>query len=263
MSLRALVTGGSSGIGRATAELLASKGIEVGVLAHDDCGVDEVVNAIAAKGNRAFGLCIDLAVEANVVGLFDRIEAEYGPVDILVNVAGIGLQADVVETEIVDLNRLFAVNYFAAVILSRDAMKCMAGRGRGHIISVSSASAKRALPGMSTYASTKAALHAFSQALRIEARDRGVHVTEVLPMTVRTPFFENAENRSPVPYSLSDAGLVSTPESVAEHIWNAIRRPVDEVYTSRLARLALAIDAAFPSILNRILVVNRRKRLGR
>jgi short-subunit dehydrogenase len=264
MSLRALVTGGSSGIGRATAELLASKGIDVGVLAHDALGVDDVVRGITEEGGSAFGLCVDLAIQQNVVGLYDRIEAERGPIDILVNVAGIGLQADVVETRIEDLNRLFAVNFFAAAILSGDAMKSMPSRGGGNIISVSSASARRALPGMSTYSSTKAALHAFSQALRIEGNDLGVHVTEVLPMSVKTPFFESAVNRSTMPYKSEGVALMtSTPEDVAACVWRAIRRPVAEIYTSRLARFVLALDAAIPSVFDKVLVSVRRKRLGR
>lgn len=262
MGLRALVTGGSSGIGRATAELLAGNGWEVGVLADHSDGIETTLQAIRAKGGKAFGVCVDLSVQENVTGLFDRIEVEYGPVDILVNVAGIGLQADIVETQLYDLNRLFAVNYFAAVILSRDALKSMSTRGRGHIVVVSSAAARRALPGLSTYSSTKAALHAFSQALRIEGRDCGVRVTELLPMSVRTPFFEKAVNRSSIPYSAEGITLITTPEAVARQIWNAIRRPASEIYTSAIARLVLAIDAVVPAIFDAVLVSNRRNRFN-
>lgn len=260
MGLRALVTGGSSGIGRATAELLASKGIEVGLLA-DHHTVDEVADAIRSTGGKAFSICIDLSVEGNVVGLIDSIEEEHGPVDILVNVAGIGMQADVLETRVSDLNRMFSVNYFAAAILCRDALRHMSTRGSGHIVNVTSAAARRALPGLSTYASTKAALHAFSQALRIEARDHGVRVAEILPMSVRTPFFEKAVNRSVHPYSTEGITIITTPEAVARQIWNAIRRPAAETYTSWIARLVLAIDAAFPSLFDAVLLSNRRKRL--
>jgi len=263
MGLRALVTGGSSGIGRATAELLASKGIEVGVLAHDFAGVEEVVHGILAKGQAAFGITLDLGIQADVVGLFERIEAERGPIDILVNVAGVGLQADVVETTVDDLNQLFAVNFFSAAILSRAAMISMSARGKGNIVNISSASARRALPGMSTYASTKAAMHAFSQALRIEGWDRGVYVTEVLPMSVRTPFFDSATNRSSVPYSAEGTAFMTTPEAVAGYVWRAIRRPIGEMYTSSTARLVLAIDAAIPWLFDKILVWGRRKRFER
>ena len=260
--LRALVTGGSSGIGRATAELLASQGIEVGVLAHDFPGVEEVVHLIKSRGQEAFGITMDLSNQPEVVDLIERVEAERGPIDILVNVAGVGMQADVVETEISDLNRLFAINCIAPMILCRSAMKSMSARGKGNIVNISSASARRALPGMSTYASTKAALHAFSQALRIEGRDKGVYVSEVLPMSVKTPFFDAATNRSSVPYSSEGIAIISTPQDVAKCVLRAIRRPSAEIYTSQLARLALAIDAAVPSIFDWILVRERRKRFS-
>lgn len=248
---RALITGATSGIGLATAKLLARDGMEIGVLAEDPLQVEETVHALRWAGGKAFPADADLSRREQVAGLIDRLESRSGPVDILVNSAGIGLQADVAETSEADLRLLFEVNFLAMALLSRDAFRRMAERGGGHIINVSSAGARRALPGLGIYAATKAAMHAFSQALRVEGKAAGVHVTEILPMSVRTPFFRNARNHAARPY---EAGFWSTsPERVAACILRAIRHPVPEVYTSLLSRFALSVDAMNPRWLDAVL----------
>jgi short-subunit dehydrogenase len=254
---RALVTGATSGIGRATAELLAAKGIEIGVLAESPNLVDSTVQALRDAGGKAFPVYADLSLQGDVSGLIDRIEADRGPVDLLVNNAGIGMQADILEVRNEDLRLLFDVNYFAMVNLSRDVLHHMARRRHGYIINVSSTAARRGLPGMGIYASTKAAMHTFTQALRVEGRASGVHVVEILPMSVRTPFFNNAVNRSPQAYE--SGSFVISPEMVAKRILKAIRRPVPEIYTSTLSRIILALDAMNPKWFDAILLARRRK----
>ncbi|MBW3622315.1 MAG: SDR family NAD(P)-dependent oxidoreductase [Armatimonadetes bacterium] len=254
---RALITGASSGIGRATAELFALKGVEVGILAEIPEQVEEAVRSINDLGGRAFPVHADLSRPEDVEDRIHQVEAEHGPVDVLVNNAGIGLQGEIVESRPEDLRLLFEVNFFAMATLSREAFGLMAKRGGGHIINVSSASAKRALPGLGIYAATKAAMHAFSQALRIEGKSVGVHVTEILPMSVRTPFFDNARNRSERPYEISS--FSTTPEVVAEKIYRAVRHPAPEVYTSTLSRIALGLDSLFPKLMDTILARRHRK----
>jgi short-subunit dehydrogenase len=252
---RALITGATSGIGRATAERFIRNHIEVGILAENPAQVEQTVEALRSEGGRAFGVHADLSQPEAVEGLIPKIEAEHGPLDLLVNNAGLGLQGDVTETHQGDVRLLFEINFFSMVTLSRDAFRVMAERGRGHIINISSASAKRALPGLGIYASTKAAMHAFSQALRIEGKGVGVEVTEILPMSVRTPFFQNACNRSEKSYSAG--GWSITPEELAERILKAAYRPVPEIYTSALARIAFAFDALSPHWLDAILIRRR------
>jgi short-subunit dehydrogenase len=260
MSIRAVVTGGSSGIGRATVDLLAKHGYDVGVLSNDVVGVDGTVRAVRQDGGKAFPVHFDLGVVADCEGLVGRLEDEHGPIDLLVNCAGIGLQSDVVETELTDVTTLASVNYLATIVLCRDALRAMATRRKGHIINVTSLVAHRALPGLSIYASTKAGVHGFTQALRIEARDVGVHVTEVLPMSVRTPFFDQATNRSRTPYGPGRYSHPITPERLAELIWRAIQKPVAEVYTSGFSRIYSVLDAMAPSLLDSVLTRERRRR---
>lgn len=256
---RAIITGATSGIGRACAFRFAAEGFEVGVLAERSEQVCETVQALQQSGACAFPVHADLRRPEQVHGLIDRVEAELGPIDVLINSAGVGLQATALEIREDDLRFLFEVNYFAMVTASLDAFRRMSERRTGHIVNISSCAARRGIPGMAAYASTKASMHVFTQALRVEGMSCGVHVTEVLPMTVRTPFFHNAVNRSKSTYEGS--GFSVTPERVANLVWRAYRHPKAEVYTSALARLALAIDGAWPGILDRI-VSRRRRRSG-
>lgn len=254
----ALITGATSGIGKAVAERLGCAGYDVGILAENPALVQETASELRTQRICAFPFPADLSKPEQVRGLIDRFEAEIGPLEVLVNNAGIGLQAATLEIREEDMRLLFEVNFFAMVTLSRDAFRHMAARRHGHILNVSSCAARRGLPGMSLYASTKAAMHAFSQALRVDGRVAGVHVTEILPMSVHTPFFENARNRSGKPYAGS--GYLSvTPERVAELIEKALHRPRPEIYTSRLARFALALDGFTPGLLDAILTSQQKK----
>src|SRR5258706_8538183 len=124
----------------------------------------------------------------------------------------------------------------------------MAQRGDGHIINVSSVSAKRGLPRLNAYTASKGALHAFTQSLRIEARPLGVQVSEVLPISTDTGFFEKATNLHEADYG--PGGKMHSAEQVAKLIVRCARRPVAEVYPSRIVTAALALEALMPNVVD-------------
>jgi short-subunit dehydrogenase len=248
---RALVTGAAAGIGRATALALAGEGVALEAVDRDAAGLEALAEVVHAAGGRARSRVVDLSRPDEVEPLVGRLEREAGPIDLLVNVAGIGLQASVLEMTPDDLRRLFEVNFFAAAALCREALRAMSARRSGHIINVSSAAARRGLPGLGAYAATKGALHTFTQALRLEARRSGVAVTEVLPISTRTRFFQAATNRAARPYTA--AGWMQTPEYVAERIVACARRPVAELHTTPVLRPIFALDALAPNLVERLI----------
>ncbi|MBI3925377.1 MAG: SDR family NAD(P)-dependent oxidoreductase [Armatimonadetes bacterium] len=241
----AIVTGGSSGIGRALSLLLSRRGVSVGVVSNVPQELAEVDELITGQGGRCKTMYADLSRPEEVAAVFPEMEGALGPVDTLVNNAGIGMHKTLLETDDAHFRRLFEVNFFAVVALSREALQRMGARGRGHIVNVSSASARRGLARMTAYSASKAAMHGFSQALRLEAFRQGVHVSEVLPISVATPFFRAANYRP--------QGWVQTPEQVAETIVRVLERGTPEVCTSRWTRLALALDAFAPNLVARLL----------
>ncbi|MGE0490318.1 MAG: SDR family NAD(P)-dependent oxidoreductase [Vulcanimicrobiota bacterium] len=241
----ALITGASSGIGKEVALNLAAKGTRVAIVSNVPDELAAVLDEIESKGGNAIALEADLGDLDQVSTLVPESERALGPLDILVNNAGIGLHKTLLESTDAEFDLLFRVNFFATVRLCRDALTSMAGRGRGSIVNVSSASGRRALSRMTAYASTKGAMHALSQALRLEAAPLGVAVTEVLPISVATPFFSAAGYRP--------KGLVQTPQWVAQQVVVGILTGRAEVYPSRLSQLALALDGLFPNLVARAL----------
>lgn len=243
---RILITGASAGIGKAVALRLSRHGARLALISNQPAELEALAGQLGA-----FWLEVDLAEPAQLEGLVERVEAAIGPLDVLINNAGIGFHATLLETPPDRLQRVFQVNFFSPVELCRQALTSMSRRRRGQLMNVTSASARRGLARMSAYAPSKGALHVFSQVLRLEAARHGVQVTEVLPISVRTDFFAASENRSGRDYR--PRGLVHTPEQLAACIHRAVLRPVPEVYPSFLSRLGFMFETAFPNLTARLL----------
>jgi len=180
-----LVTGGSRGIGAATARLAAGRGYTVCVnYRQNRAAADEVVAAIAAAGGTAIAAGADVASEAEVVRLFEKVTAELGPIRVLVNNAGIlERQARVDEMDAARLDRVFATNVRGAFICAREAVRRMStahGGAGGAIVNVSSRAAQLGAPGEYVdYAASKAALDALTIGLAREVAGEGIRVNGV------------------------------------------------------------------------------------
>ena len=245
----ALITGASSGIGLSTARRLIERGHQVLLLSYDE---PELLQACAQLGSRAVPVLCDLSFPDQVDGLWTRLEESQGPIEILINNAGIGHHAEVVDTDIATMRRLFEVNFFAAASLCRQAMRAMQARRHGHILNLTSAAARRSLPRIGAYGASKAALHGLTQSLRLEAEGSGVRISEVLPISVTTPFFQRAGYRP--------RGLTQTPESVAEQILLCLDRNQAERTTHWPTALGFALDALFPNWVAALLARRYRKK---
>ena len=206
----ALVTGASSGIGRAFALELARRGCQVVAVARRQ----ERLEALAAEapGDAVEVLVADLLTPEGLGVVEDRLSDRSRPVDLLVNNAGIGGSGPFVRQDVDHHERVVQLNVLAPVRLTGAALPRMVERGRGGIVNVSSIAGVQAVPYLATYASSKAFLATFSQSLHEEVRHLGVTVVALLPGEVRTEFHDsNALDRSSVP----EAAWLS-PEEVAE-----------------------------------------------
>jgi NAD(P)-dependent dehydrogenase (short-subunit alcohol dehydrogenase family) len=179
----ALVTGATSGIGRAVAIALAAYGADVLIHGRDAERGAEVVQAIVDAGGRARFLAADLTVTADAQRLADAA----GDVDILVNNAGISLWAPTGALALDGYDKMFDGNVRAPFVLVATLAPKMAARGRGAIVSISSMAGDIGMPGGAAYGATKAALEAMTRAWAAELGGRGVRVNAVAPGPVYTP----------------------------------------------------------------------------
>jgi 3-oxoacyl-[acyl-carrier protein] reductase len=189
----ALVTGASSGIGAATAVTLADLGAKVALSYHRNRdGAEGTRDRILAAGGAAIALGADVRRTEDIRALVDRTASQLGPIDILVNNAG-SLVARFAILEITEerLNEILALNFTSAVLASRAVAGSMIERRRGAIINVVSiAGHSGGGPGASLYASSKAALTAFTKGLAKELAPQGIRVNAVSPGVIDTPFHE-------------------------------------------------------------------------
>jgi 3-oxoacyl-[acyl-carrier protein] reductase len=181
---KVLVTGGSSGIGYSTAQLLRDRGADVAI-----CGrkADAVEQAAAELG--ALGIVADVSREDDVVRMVQRVVAELGGYNVLINNAGFGSWAPLVETKADDFRRVWETNVFGAMLVARESARHFVKQNAGNIINISSTSGKRAGAGGSIYASTKFAVNGLTESWRAELRKNNIRVMQVNPSEVQTNFF--------------------------------------------------------------------------
>lgn len=180
----ALVTGGSSGIGFATAQALIAGGAKVAI-----CGRDKEKLERAARELGALAIHADVAVERDVAGMVRRVVDEFGDYNVLVNNAGYGAFAPLLDTSLEEMQRLYATNVFGAMLAARESARHFVSKQYGNIVNVASSAALRGFAGGTAYASSKFALHGLTECWRAELRKSNVRVMQVNPSEVQTEFF--------------------------------------------------------------------------
>jgi NAD(P)-dependent dehydrogenase (short-subunit alcohol dehydrogenase family) len=230
---RAIVTGAASGIGRATALLLAREGAAVVAADLDEAGAAEVVAAIEAEGGRALAVRCDVTVEADCRRLVEAAVASFGRLDVLVNAAGIIRRTSVVETPEDEWDRVMAVNVKSVYLVGRQAIPAMARGGGGAIVNVGSGWGLKGGPRAASYCASKGAVVNLTRAMAIDHGPQGIRVNCVCPGDTDTPLLR------------SEAEQLG--EDVAAFLASSAERPIARLGTpedTARAVLYLASDAA-------------------
>jgi dehydrogenase/reductase SDR family member 7B len=185
-----LVTGASSGIGRATAERLADFGCRLALAARDRDRLDEVAGIVIRRGGQAEVLVTDVTDAAQVARAVERTVERFGRLDIAIASAGLSLRAYFENTCLDALERVMRVNFFGTLYTAHHALPHLI-RSKGSLVGLSSLTGKRGIPQYALYGASKFAVQGLFESLRLEVARHGVHVGVVAPAFVGTPLRQN------------------------------------------------------------------------
>jgi uncharacterized protein len=243
---RALVTGGSSGIGAATALALAARGAAVSLIARNQARLDGVAARVRAAGGRAETYAADLADSDQVRRAARSVIERMGVPDILINNAGAGRWLPIEETSADDLAAMVAVPFLAAFNLTRELLPGFRTRGSGHIVNVGSVGSFMAWPSAAGYIATRWAMRGFTEALRAEVDGTGIGVSLAAFAQVSSDFWDhNPGSRERLPAAAGRLRTL-TPEEAAAGIVRAVERDKRLVLRPRALYALTAFSALFP-----------------
>jgi short-subunit dehydrogenase len=241
------ITGASSGIGEGLAHHAARRGAKLILTARRESELERVRQSLP-QPDRAAVLPLDLAQLPDPEAAAKKAEGFFGPIDVLVNNAGISQRTLLLETSMTAYRRILEVDFFAPVALTRALLPGMLDRGGGHVVVVSSVLGKAALMRRTGYAAAKHALHGFYDCARVELGDKGIRFTLACPGFVNTNVSVNALTGDGTPWGQKDKeiGEGMDPGACAERIWQAVENDELEVIIAGKERIAVWIKRFLP-----------------
>jgi NAD(P)-dependent dehydrogenase (short-subunit alcohol dehydrogenase family) len=229
------ITGGAQGIGKATAKALTAKGARVAI---GDLDLELAEKTAAELGIGAIALPLDVTDRASFESFLDETEKQLGPLDVIVNNAGIMPVTPFVEESEASTRRQVDINLHGVITGSQLAIERMLPRRSGHIVNIASSAGKAGVPGIATYSATKHAVVGLCEALRAELRDTGIEFSCVMPVPVNTQLMEG----------VSDQRAVKRvePEDVANEIVEALELLRFDVFVPRSLKATVTASGLLP-----------------
>ncbi|MFD2720773.1 SDR family NAD(P)-dependent oxidoreductase [Hymenobacter monticola] len=258
-----LITGGSRGLGLVLARQAVAEGARVAICARDEAELararQDLLMAGAAEAD-VLTVARDITNETEVRTMVAEVESRLGPVDVLINNAGIIVGGPLDNMDLRDFEDSMAVHFWAPLHAMQAVLPSMRRRGAGRIVNISSLGGKVALPHMAPYSASKFALVGLSEGFRAELRQHGVSVTTVCPGLLRTGSPDHAivkgqHEKEFAWFSIADSlpGFTLSAEQAARQIWNACRRGDGEIILSLPAKFLAAFHGLLPGTTTDIL----------
>jgi NAD(P)-dependent dehydrogenase (short-subunit alcohol dehydrogenase family) len=245
-----MITGASAGIGRATAQAFAKRGAKIGLLARGREGLEGAKREVEKLGGRGLILIADVADDKAVEAAAEKLENEFGPIDIWINDAMVSVFSPVMEMTPDEYRRVTEVTYLGYVWGTQAALRRMRPRNRGVIVQVGSALAYRGIPLQSAYCAAKFAIRGFTDALRCELihDKKDIHVCIVEMPAINTPQFGWVKNK--LPDKAQPVPPIFQPEVAADAIVFAATHKRREIYVGLPTVEAIVVNKIAPGFLD-------------
>ncbi len=257
-----LITGASSGIGKATAIAFAREGAVTVLAARRAGALRDVAENIERAGGKAFVAPVDISAPEQVRRMVADVVAEYGRIDILFNNAGASMVGRIDGDDFIDNTRkMFEIDYLGTVHVLKEVLPVMKRQRSGHIMNMSSVVGRKAFPGFGGYSSVMHALSGLTDALRQELRGTGINVSVIHPALTQTPLLSTVDSTDmPPPFR----ALTPIPvEDVADAVLYGVRRNRPRIVVSFPPKPLLLADAISPRLGDLFVRLLENKTLGR
>lgn len=247
-----IITGGSSGIGRALAERFGEEGARVVITGRRKEQLDLVANDLGTKGIEILPVVADAANENECQHVIDVTIENFGRIDVLINNAGISMRAMFEDLQVDVFRKVMDVNFYGTIYTTKAALPYII-RTKGSVVGIASVNGRRATPERSAYSASKFAMVGFLESLRSEMIDRGVHVLTACPGFTSSNIRRSAllGNGRLQGYSPADETHMMSAEEVADEIYTAVIRRKRDLLLTLQGKLAVWLNILFPRWMDR------------
>ncbi|AMJ66334.1 SDR family oxidoreductase [Hymenobacter sp. PAMC 26628] len=258
-----LITGGTSGIGRACALAFGRAGYAVAVTGRDAARLADTAGALAAAGIAHLAVQADVGDAAAAARAVADTVARFGGLDVLINNAGLSMRAKFADVDVKVLEQLMQTNFFGTVYTTKAALPHLLAR-KGTVVGISSIAGFRGLPGRTGYSASKFAMNGFLEALRTELLPAGVNVLTAAPGFTASNIRHAAlvANGEPQHDTPRDEGQMMSSEEVAAHVLRAVAQRRRTLVLTGQGKLTVFLNKWLPGLMDKLVLANFRKEGG-
>jgi short-subunit dehydrogenase len=249
----AVITGASSGIGRALALELSRRGYRLALGARRTDRLEEVARQCRQAGAQVVTRTTDVTLQEQVQALVKAATDEFGHLDLMVNNAGRGLFSLADETTPQQMREIFEVNFYGLFYGCLAAIGPMLAHGGGHIMNVSSVLGRRGIPYHAAYSATKFAVVGLTESMRVELKGRNIKVTAVCPALTESEFFESSQRGSAAKQSFAKLRKMMKAEDVAAKMADIVGKDRPQLIFTFGGKLLAVLSALFPRLVDRMM----------
>lgn len=248
-----IITGGSSGIGKACAEVFGSNGAKVVITGRNRVNLDETTLMLESKGIPVLAIQADSAKEEDNEMLVNETVKVYGRIDVLINNAGISMRALFADADLSVLKKVMDINFYGTVYATKYALPEII-KNRGSVVGVSSIAGSIGLPGRTGYSASKFAMNGFLEALRIELMNKNVHVLVACPgfTTSNIRNTSLSKDGTIIGESSMDEGKMMSAEEVALSIYKAVEQRKRDLVLTTQGKSTILLKKFFPGLVDKV-----------